>query len=268
MKIRELYLKNFGKFSEKSICFGDGINVIYGKNEAGKTTIYNAVGAMLFGMERQRGRASQRDTYKTYQPWEYPTFYAGSMKFETGGKLFRIDRNFYQNEKSARLLCETDGEELSVEQGDLAMLLGDVTEELFFNTAAAGQLQMKPKDIVYGYLKNYIVNLQENGGGNLDVAGALENLERKRKELERQKKRENLRSGSSSPLSRRSSNWWIGNFWIAVHSFQKYRAGRKHFPQNGRNAKKVFGKDLFYGSDVCFSENGIERKKRHFRQSA
>lgn len=189
MKITELYLKSFGKFSEKRICFGDGINVIYGTNEAGKTTLYTAVGAILFGLERQRGRASKTDTYKTYQPWEYPTLYAGSMKFETGGKLFRIDRNFYQNEKSAKLLCETDGEELSVEQGDLEMLLGEVTPDLFFNTAATGQLQMKPKDIVYSYLRNYIVNLQENGGGGLDVAGALENLGRKKKELERQNKK-------------------------------------------------------------------------------
>lgn len=190
MKIRELYLKSFGKFTEKKLVFGDGVNVIYGHNEAGKTTVYTAIGAMLFGLERQRGRASQTDSYKTYQPWEYPTLYAGSMKFETGGKMFCIERNFYRNEKSARLFCETDGEELSVEQGDLTMLLGGVTGDLYFNTAAAGQLKMKPQDIVYSYLKNYIAGLAEGGSNELDVVRALEILEKKRKELEQKKRKE------------------------------------------------------------------------------
>lgn len=187
MKIRELYLQNFGRFSDRRFYFGDGIHVIYGGNESGKTTIYHAVGALLFGLERQRGRASQTDDYKTYQPWEYPTVYAGKMKFETGGKLFCIERNFYQNEKTARLFCETDGEELSVSAGDLRMLLGGTDGGLYFNTAAA-QMQLKPQGIVAGYLKNHIATLQEAGGG-LDVVRALEILEKKKKALEQQRKK-------------------------------------------------------------------------------
>lgn len=192
MIIRELQLKNFGKFSGRRFCFGSGINVIYGQNETGKTTLYTAIGAMLFGMERKRGRASASDTYTTYQPLENKTWYEGSMKFETGGKVFCLERNFYQREKSARLVCETDGEELSVEQGDLEILLGDTNSELFFNTAAAGQMKLKPQDIVYDYLKNYIVSLQEAKSQAVDVVKALEILEKKKKGLEQQKKKKTL----------------------------------------------------------------------------
>lgn len=189
MIIRELNLKNFGKFSGQSFRFENGINIIYGGNEAGKTTVYTAIGAMLFGLDKQRGRAARNDTYTTYQPWENKTWYEGSLKFETGGKIFCLERNFYQGEKSARLVCETDGEELSVEQGDLEMLLGDTGAELFYNTAAAGQLKMKPQDIVYSYLKNYIVSVQEAGSHATDVVKALSILEAKKKALEQQKKK-------------------------------------------------------------------------------
>ena len=34
MKIRELYLGSFGKFSEKKVVFHDGINVVSGENES------------------------------------------------------------------------------------------------------------------------------------------------------------------------------------------------------------------------------------------
>ena len=47
MIIRELHLKNFGKFCGKSLWFADGINVIYGQNEAGKTTVYEAICALV-----------------------------------------------------------------------------------------------------------------------------------------------------------------------------------------------------------------------------
>lgn len=192
MIIKELTLKNFGKFSGRSFRFCDGINVIHGVNEAGKTTLYTAIGAMLFGMDKQRGRAARNDAYTTYQPWENKTWYEGSMKFKTGGKVFCLERNFYHGEKSAHLICETDGEELSVEQGDLEMLLGETNAELFFNTAAAGQLKMKPRDIVYSYLKNYIVSLQEAGNHAVDVVKALEILGSKKKALEQQNKKQAL----------------------------------------------------------------------------
>ena len=189
MKIKEVHLKNFGKFSGEHFRFGDEINVIYGANEAGKTTLYNAIGALLFGMEKQRGRAARNDAYTTYQPWENKTWYEGGLKFETGGKIFCLERGFYHTEKSARLVCETDGEELSVEDGDLEILLGEMSSELYFNTAAVGQLKMKPQDIIYSYLKNYIASVSEAGKNATDVVKALQILENKKKLLEQQKKK-------------------------------------------------------------------------------
>ena len=54
MVIRELYVKNFGKLSEKHFYFRDGVQVISGENEFGKTTLHAFVKAMLFGLERGR----------------------------------------------------------------------------------------------------------------------------------------------------------------------------------------------------------------------
>ena len=62
MKITELILKNFGKFTNKQILLADGINIIYGENESGKTTLHTFLKGMLFGMERKRGRAAATDT--------------------------------------------------------------------------------------------------------------------------------------------------------------------------------------------------------------
>lgn len=55
--------------------------------------------------------------------------YAGVMRFDCGGRHFRLERTFgtgVKNSKSAALICEDDGEELSVEHGDLEMLPGRI----------------------------------------------------------------------------------------------------------------------------------------------
>ena len=63
MIIRELILKNFGRFRNRSIRLEEGINIIYGENESGKSTLHAFIQGMLFGLRKMRGRAA-RDVYK------------------------------------------------------------------------------------------------------------------------------------------------------------------------------------------------------------
>ena len=92
--IRELKLYHFGKFHQKSLSLRPGINIIYGGNEAGKSTIHRFIKAMLFGVTRLRGKGAANDDYSRCQPWDDVRGYEGLMIFEHGGKRYRIYRNF------------------------------------------------------------------------------------------------------------------------------------------------------------------------------
>jgi len=185
MKITELYLKNFGKFHEKHFYIRDGVQIIYGENEFGKSTIHAFVRAMLFGLERGRGRAAGKDAFSRYEPWENPGSYAGVMRFCCGGRAFRLERSFGRLERRVSLVCEDDGEELSVEHGDLDMLLGGLTAASFDSTVSIGQLQASPGQELSEALKNYAANYYETGGGEIDLNSALQTLRDRRKETER-----------------------------------------------------------------------------------
>ena len=145
MIIRELYIKNFGKFSEQHFYLHDGLQVISGENEFGKSTIHAFIRAMLFGLERGRGRAAVKDDFTRYEPWDNPGYYARVMRFSCGERNFRLERNFARANRQVLLVCEDDGEELSVEHGDLNMLLGGMTGELFDSTVSVGQLKSRPE---------------------------------------------------------------------------------------------------------------------------
>lgn len=196
MKIRELNIKNFGKINNRTIQFSDGINIIYGENESGKSTVHTFIKSMLFGMERGRGRAAANDTFSQYEPWENPTYYSGNLKFESGGKIFCIQRDFDKYSKKTKVFCQDDGEELSVENGDLDMLLDDMSESIYDNTVSVGQLKAEPGQPLSVALKNYATNCYTSGGGDLDQTAAMEFLKKRKKEIQKeidlefQKKRE------------------------------------------------------------------------------
>ena len=89
MKIEKLEIRNFGKMQNRTLEFSDGIQLISGENESGKSTVHTFIRSMLFGMTRGRGRAAKNDVYSRYEPWENPAYYAGEMVLESGGKRFR-----------------------------------------------------------------------------------------------------------------------------------------------------------------------------------
>jgi uncharacterized protein YhaN len=186
MEIRELYLKNFGKFSDRRFLINKGIHVFYGENEYGKSTIYAFIKAMLFGFERGRGELSQNDEFSQYEPWEDPSYYAGVIRFTSGEKTYRLERQFDKNSERASLVCEDDDAVLSLEDGDLDALLGQVTSEDFENTAAIGQLKAKPGQGLSEGLKNYAANYYETGSSTVDLSGALDALMLRKKSVEQE----------------------------------------------------------------------------------
>lgn len=194
MRILELQIKNFGKFADKTLRFHQGMNIMTGANEAGKTTIVSFICGMFYGIEKQRGRASGRDEYSLRQPWENPAYFAGVMHFESGGKIFRLERSFHTREKRASLVCETDGEELSIEHGDLAVLLEGMSETAFRNTIYITQGSSEAKAGLADEVRRYMANLQSAGDSEIDVNGALAKLDEQRKALEGEQKRELMRA--------------------------------------------------------------------------
>ena len=143
--------------------------------------------AMLFGLEKTRVRKTL-DTYNRYEPWDTPAYFYGSMIFEIGQQQFLLERNFYYKEKRARLVNIRDGEELSVEYGDLDMLLGNVSAAAYENTCCIGQEQLLPGRELGVLLEDERSNLAQTGSGDFQLSKALQELEQKRKNAEKTRK--------------------------------------------------------------------------------
>lgn len=185
MEILELHLKHFGMFSDYRLNLHAGINIISGGNETGKSTLHAFVRAMLYGLPRNRSR--NLDEYRLRQPWENSAYFAGSMRILYDGKIYRIDRNFYRKEESVSVVCETDGTQITDALSALGIFTAGLSESDFDNTVFIRQAQPQTSQQLWEHIRDFLVNLEENGTPGTDVSAAQELLKKKRKQTESEK---------------------------------------------------------------------------------
>ncbi len=93
MRLVSCYIKNFGKLSNKTFNFGDGITSLIEKNGAGKSTLASFVKAMLYGMESVRETDKDFKDRKHYAPFNEQS-YGGTLIFLDNNREYRIEKTF------------------------------------------------------------------------------------------------------------------------------------------------------------------------------
>lgn len=86
MIIKSINIISFGKLKNKTVNFSDNFNVIYGRNESGKTTISSFIEAMLYSFPPRSDRGK-------YLPWDNSPA-AGEMTVNVNGRDLTFYRKF------------------------------------------------------------------------------------------------------------------------------------------------------------------------------
>ena len=56
MKINKIQINGFGNIANKTMDFSDGINIIHGNNESGKSTTVHFIKSMFYGINKNNCR--------------------------------------------------------------------------------------------------------------------------------------------------------------------------------------------------------------------
>ena len=141
---------------------------------------------MLFGLERQRGRAARNDTYSRYEPWQGSGTYEGWLRLESEGQVYRIQRRFHKRSRELTIVNETLGREVEPTKALLDQLRCGLSETAYDNTISIGQLKCATDGGMVSELRNYIANLNTSGSIALNITKASAYLKAQRKQLEAQ----------------------------------------------------------------------------------
>lgn len=185
MKILNLKINNFGKISNKEIDLKPNINVIYGENESGKSTLLKFILGMFYGVSKNKNGKFTSD-YEKYTPWNEKEF-SGKLKYNLdNGKQYEIFREFkkknpkiYNSEmqdiSNEFNIDKTLGNQFFVEQTN-------VDEELFLSTIVSEQEAVKLDDKEQNVLVQKMSNLVSTGEDNVSFNKVINKLNKKQLE--------------------------------------------------------------------------------------
>lgn len=183
MYISKLYLRAFGKFIYKKIYLGKKLNIIYGENEAGKSTIHNFIEDVLYGFDNDRDGAEQ---LRKYKPWDNK-LYRGSISIDDGdtGK-FMIARDFLLDTVKIMKKEYADDEEGRQSQEAEGACPGEfffrMNRNAFRNTVSIRQLGNKTDEELSSEVKRKIVNLSKSRDESISVEKILDRLSKIKEE--------------------------------------------------------------------------------------
>lgn len=179
MILEKLYIDGFGKFSDYSLNFSPSIQILYGENEAGKSTIHAFIQAMLYGIPKG---ASKKEVFFQYRPFSKALGFGGSLTFSHQGKSYCIQRDFLQGGE-AHITILPQGEKLSEGESFLQDLLSPFSLESFKNTVSIRQLKSSTEREMVYELQAMLSNFQESGNVELNPQAALDYLEQEEAKL-------------------------------------------------------------------------------------
>lgn len=185
MKIENIKINSFGTLKNKEINLDKNVNIIYGKNESGKSTLLTYIKTAFYGISKNKN-GKQISDFDKYKPWRGEEF-SGKIKYILDdGSKYEIFRDF--NKKNAKIYNENleditkqfnmdkkEGSQFFIEQVGL-------DENMFTSTIMSGQQEVKLNEQQQNVLVQKIANIAGTGDSNLSYNKAKEKLNKKQLE--------------------------------------------------------------------------------------
>ena len=94
MRLSRIEIQAFGCLSDFSEEIGPALHIFHGPNESGKSTLQQAILALLYGFYEDESAKAGNAARKRFVPWQQPR-YAARLDYELGdGRRYRITRDF------------------------------------------------------------------------------------------------------------------------------------------------------------------------------
>ena len=182
MKIKQLKINSYGKLKDKELNLKDGINLVEGKNESGKSTIFHFIVNSFYGISKNK-KGKEYSDFEKYKPWVEEEF-SGKIVYELdNGESFEVFRDF--KKKNPKIFNENK-EDIS-KQFNIDKNKGNeffyeqtkIDESLFLSTLVVNQQEVKLEKTEQNMLVQKIANLVGTGEDNVSYQRAIDRINRR-----------------------------------------------------------------------------------------
>ena len=185
MKINNIKINAFGKLNNKQLELSNGINIIFGQNEAGKSSIQKFITGMLYGVSKNKNGKEISD-FDRFKPWVTDEF-SGKIEYTLdNGESFEVYREF---KKKNPIIYNSRKEDISktfnidkTKGIDFFAEQTGIDEETFYNTAITEQEGIKLSKSSQNSIVQKISNLISSGDDNISFKKSLDKINKKQNE--------------------------------------------------------------------------------------
>lgn len=174
MQIKKIKINQYGNIEDKELNLSK-FNVVYGKNEAGKSTILNFIMSTFYGISKNKNGKSESD-FDRFSPWNNKEF-SGNMEYSLDDESeYSVFRNF--DKKNPQILDKMGidvSKNFSVDKKNGIQFLYDqigVDRETLESTVISEQKQVELDAGVQNQLLQKIANLAESGNEEISFKQA------------------------------------------------------------------------------------------------
>jgi uncharacterized protein YhaN len=190
MIIKRVNIVSFGSLKNKVIDFCEGINLIYGENESGKSTIQSFIKIWLYGFSNSRGKELKSNERLKFMPSSGEKI-RGELYIIHNGKEYIINRTFGRTKKedTSIIIDGLTGEEIKgISVSEPGKYFLEINRATFIRTLFIGQLDVDIKKDKDEEILDKISNAVGIGEGDITVDRAFIKLENYRKYLSNSRK--------------------------------------------------------------------------------
>lgn len=185
MKINELKINSYGKLKDKNVNFSDGINIVYGENEKGKSTLLNCIVNMFYGTSKNK-KGREISDFDKFKPWDSDEF-SGKISYTLdNNESFEVFREFgKKNPKIYNKDMEDISKDFSIDKNTGNQFFLEQTkidEKTFTSTMVSFQNEIEIDDQTQNILLQKIANTSSTGAENISYKKAIDKLNKKQLE--------------------------------------------------------------------------------------
>ena len=195
MEINKIQIGSFGKFKNFEMCFDKNMQIIYGENEAGKSTIMEFIKIMLYS--RRNGDTTGKDDKilrAKYTPWIGDKEMYGAIEFTHNSTDYKLQKKIDLNSVSkdiTDLLNISSGEIINFKKKqEVGEYLFDIDVKSFERTGYIknlGDEGFEQSKSNIDTLTEKIINFSLTGSEELSINTIISRLENAIKDLTRNK---------------------------------------------------------------------------------
>lgn len=173
MNLKELHITEFGCIKDRKFDFSSEkkLNIIYGENESGKSTVFLFIKFIFYGLPRKTQNNNEKDLSLSWSGGVA----SGSITFEHKGKEYRVERTIGEKARVERLtVFDLDaGMPITIDKTPGEYFFG-VPREVFESSACTGQ--MRSTDINGEKTAQSLSNMLSTADESVDIAAILKSL--------------------------------------------------------------------------------------------